>query len=45
MMTVLVIIAWLIPTVNKTKSEYFGLAFDTLLAFTVLHMAGRIPLR
>jgi 4-amino-4-deoxy-L-arabinose transferase-like glycosyltransferase len=36
--------AWLIPTVNKTKSEYFGLAFDTLLAFSVLFVAGRVIL-
>jgi 4-amino-4-deoxy-L-arabinose transferase-like glycosyltransferase len=41
-MILVVLLAWLIPTVNKTKSAYFGLGFDTLAAFSVLFVVARV---
>jgi hypothetical protein len=41
-MLLMVVAAWLIPTINRTKQEFFGLTFDTLLAFLVVFLLGRL---
>ncbi|MDB5171379.1 MAG: hypothetical protein JWN51_152 [Phycisphaerales bacterium] len=38
----MVLLAWLIPTAIRTKQEFFGLTFDTLLAFLVIYLLGRL---
>jgi hypothetical protein len=41
-MLLMVVAAWFIPTINRTKQEFFGLTFDTLLAFLVVFLLGRL---
>lgn len=38
----MLLMSWLIATLNKTKQPFFGLTFDTLLAFIVVYFLGRI---
>ncbi|MDB6103475.1 MAG: hypothetical protein JWO52_3474 [Gammaproteobacteria bacterium] len=38
----MVLSAWVIPTAVVTKQQFFGLTFDTLLAFLVIYLIGRL---
>ncbi|MDB5301634.1 MAG: hypothetical protein JWO87_3297, partial [Phycisphaerales bacterium] len=38
----MVLLAWLIPTAIRTKQEFFGLTFDTLLTCLVVFLMGRL---
>lgn len=38
----LLALAFLIPTALKTKQPFFGLAFDTVLAFSAIFLLGRL---
>ncbi len=44
MMPPLLVLAWIIPTVNQTKQPFFGLGFDTILLFFVVYLLGRFLL-
>ncbi|MDB5290558.1 MAG: hypothetical protein JWL69_1799 [Phycisphaerales bacterium] len=41
-MLLIVLLAWLIPTAIRTKQEFFGLTFDTLLTGLVVFLLGRL---
>jgi len=41
-LSMVLVLAWVIATANKTKSAFFGLTFDTLLAFMAVYFMGRI---